>query len=107
MDLLAGSIAGAKLLQTQAVCALKEVQRINQEEDKEPAGNRTRTFEVMVQGMATSSFKNKLYISVNYEEVHSYSLNGNSPQRRQTSSDINIETDRALRCCFYLSAYPG
>lgn len=68
MDLLAGSIAGAKSLQTQAFSALKEVQRINQEEDKEPAGNRTRIFEVLVQGMATSSFKNKLYISVNYEE---------------------------------------
>ncbi|XP_078379073.1 phosphatidylinositol 3,4,5-trisphosphate 5-phosphatase 2A-like isoform X2 [Oculina patagonica] len=68
MDLLAESIAGAKSLQTQAYNALKEVASINQEEDKLEPERKTRIFEVLVQGMATSSFKNKLYISVNYIE---------------------------------------
>lgn len=67
MDLLAESIAGAKSLQTQALDALKEVASINQEEDKQEP-ERCRTFEVMTQGMATSSFKNRLFISVNYVE---------------------------------------
>ncbi|KAJ7381404.1 Phosphatidylinositol 3,4,5-trisphosphate 5-phosphatase 1 [Desmophyllum pertusum] len=68
MDLLAESIAGAKSLQTQASNALKDVASINEEEEKQEPESRTRTFEVMIQGIATSSFKNKLYISVNYIE---------------------------------------
>lgn len=66
MDLLGESIAGAKSLQTQALDVLKEVASMNMEDEKQEAVNRTRTFEVMIQGLTAYCIKSKLFISVNY-----------------------------------------
>ncbi|PFX25060.1 phosphatidylinositol 3,4,5-trisphosphate 5-phosphatase 2-like [Stylophora pistillata] len=88
MDLLAESIAGAKSLQAQAINALKEVASINQEEEKQEPERRTRIFEVLTQGMASSSFKNKVYIMVNFAEGRiSFLKNPNDVIDANNSSD--------------------
>ncbi|XP_068685671.1 phosphatidylinositol 3,4,5-trisphosphate 5-phosphatase 2-like isoform X2 [Montipora foliosa] len=88
MDLLAESIAGAKCVQTQALDALREVASINQEEEKQEPVTKSRIFEVMTQGIATSSFKNKLYILVNYAEGKiSFPKNLNDPLEANNTVD--------------------
>ncbi|RMX45542.1 hypothetical protein pdam_00012957 [Pocillopora damicornis] len=88
MDLLAESIAGAKSLQAQAVNALREVASINSEEEKQEPERKTLIFEVLTQGMASSSFKNKVHILVNFAEGRiSFLKNPNDVIDANNSSD--------------------